>query len=122
MPNNGYSAPCVTSQPGPWDDDGDWYDYALDEATKEWEELWGEEPKEADHSNKHTFRTLQREWLTGVVYRIIAEYDGNLTDITDHLSEFYDKWVEARAVAMIEQARQDYEGAKADAYADRDDW
>jgi len=120
MPCNGYSAPCVTSQPGPWDDD--WTDYASDEATNEWEKLWEGEPKEADFHNKYTFRSCKREWLVGVALKIIAEYDGNLTDIEDHLSEFYEKWVEARAEAIVETARQDYEEAKADAYADRDDW
>lgn len=130
MPNNGYSAPCVTSQPGPWDDDGDWNDYALDEATNEWDSIWADSPevpylKVGDGKtcvDKAAYRKAIRAYLITAFTKMVDKYDGSLVDIEDHLSEFYDKWVEARADAMIEQARQDYEEAKADAYADRDDW
>ena len=121
--------PCVTSQPGPWDDD-DWYDYASDEAAQSWDAIWADKPEPTylkigdgkTYIDKVAYRKAMKAYLISAFTEMVDEYDGSLDDVAVYLSEFAELWTEARAEAMIEQARQDYEEAKADAYADRDDW
>lgn len=122
MPNNGYSAPCVTSQSGPWDDDDSLYEMA----EQAWNECWPDEPTMSMAVNKQHFKAIEKEWLILAFLIIASEYDGPLSDIADHLGDFGDKWIEKRANAILEDAREAEASARADAAEfDRDcreDW
>lgn len=112
MPNNGYSAPCVTSQSGPWDDDGSLYEMA----EQAWNECWPDEPVYVRLSLfGPSERKLKQTWLLEVFTNILEEYDGPLSDIADHLGDFGDKWIEMRAEAIEHDARADEAEARADA-------
>lgn len=108
MPNNGYSAPCVTSQPGPWDDDDSLYEMA----EQAWNECWPPEPPK--QVSKFTQLAYDRGWLMDVFARIVREYDGPLSDIGYHLGEFGDKWIEMKAEALLEDAREAEAEARAE--------
>lgn len=120
MPNNGYSAPCVTSQSGPWDDDDSLYEMA----EQAWNECWPDEPPK--QASKFKQRTLDHQWLLKVFANIVKEYDGPISDITDHLGDFGGKWIEMRAEAIEQDAREAEAEARSDAAEfDRDcreDW
>lgn len=116
---NWRDVPCVTSQSGPWDDDGD--DSLYEMAEQAWNECWPDEPPK--QANKFTQRTLDHQWLLKVFANIVEDYDGPLSDIADHLGDFGDKWIEMKAEGILEDARYDADEARADAAEfDRDYW
>ena len=92
-------------------------------AEQAWNDLWPDEPTMSMAVNKQHFKALEKEWLILVFLRIASEYDGPLSDITNHLGDFGDKWIEKRARAILEDAREAEAQARADALADsREDW
>lgn len=113
MPNNGYSAPCVTSQSGPWDDDDSLYEMA----EQAWNECWPDEPPK--QANKFAQRALDHHWLLKVFANIVDDYDGPISDIADHIGDFADKWIEKKAEGILEDARIDAAEARADSREDR---
>lgn len=92
-------------------------DSVYEMAEQAWNECWPNEPKRV--SSKTAQRIVDTQWLIGVATAIIKGYDGPLSDIADHLGDFGDKWIEKRARAILEDARE----AEAQALADsREDW
>jgi len=86
-------------------------------AEQAWNECWPDEPKYL--SSKTAQCIVDAQWLIGVATAIIKKYDGPLSDIADHLGDFGDRWIEKRAEAILEDAREAEAQARADS---REGW
>lgn len=84
-------------------------------AEQAWNECWPDEPSMSMAVNKQHFKALEKEWLILAFLRIASEYDGPLSDITDHLGDFGGKWIQMRAEAIEYDAREAEASARADA-------
>jgi hypothetical protein len=92
-------------------------DILYEMAEQAWNECWPDEPLK--QVSKFTQRTVDMLWLMEVARNIIKEYDGPLSDIVYHLGDFSDKWIEKRAQAILEDAREAEASAREDWMEDR---
>lgn len=91
-------------------------DSVYEMAEQAWNECWPPEPTMSVAMNSRHLKILDKEWLIFVFTNIVNEYDGPLSDIADHLGDFGDKWIEMRAGAIEQDARETEASARADAY------
>jgi hypothetical protein len=93
-------------------------DILYEMAEQAWNECWPEQVPYLPNS-KVRLRKDYIQWLTTVLANIMEEYDGNCEDIADHLGDFSDKWIEKRAQAILEDAREAEASAREDWMEDR---
>jgi hypothetical protein len=95
-------------------------DILYEMAEQAWNECWPEEPVYVRLSLfGPSERASKRTWLLEVFTNLVDEYDGPLSNIANHLGDFSDKWIEKRAQAILEDAREAEASAREDWMEDR---
>ena len=91
-------------------------DILYEMAEQAWNECWPEEPTMGAYAKRNLkYKAEYRAWLIRVFTNIVNEYDGSALYLAEHLGEFSSEWIEKRAQAILEDARE----AEASA---REDW
>ena len=89
-------------------------------AEQAWNECWPDEPTMGAYAKRNLkYKAEYRAWLIRAFTNIVNEYDGSACYIAEHIGELSSEWIEKRAHAILEDAREAEAQARADS---REDW